>query len=312
MVGSVECGGLTWGDDADVEWSDEDEPDTVFSPVPLVVECAQPVRAAAIASETINFERTRTSCPNYPDWVTHSGPPLLQYGAATDVGCVRDHNEDAVLAAPPVFVVADGMGGHAAGEVASALAVAQFAELADRDQVSADEVRSAIEAANQVVLQAGIDDPASEGLGTTICGAVLSVVDGVLSWIVLNVGDSRAYLRRDGQLTRRTIDHSEVEELVIAGFLTPAEARVHPRRNVVTRSIGVEPAPEPDVWIVPAADGDQLLVCSDGLTNEIDDGEIELLLASNGSPQDIADALVERARIAGGNDNISVIVARLG
>jgi len=235
----------------------------------------------------------------------------LQYAAATDVGCVRDHNEDAVLAAPPVFVVADGMGGHAAGEVASAIAIARFAEFADRDDVTPDEIRSAIREANDAVLQAGIDDPAAEGLGTTVSGALLATVDGTLSWMVLNVGDSRAYLRRDGQLTRRTIDHSEVEELVIAGYLSPAEAKVHPRRNVVTRSIGSDPAPEPDIWVVPALPGDQLLVCSDGLTNELDDGQLELVLGSGGSPQQIADALVERARLAGGNDNITVIVAQL-
>lgn len=244
--------------------------------------------------------------------MTQSEAPLLRYGAATDVGCVRDHNEDAVLAVPPVFVVADGMGGHAAGEVASALVVAKFAEFADCDAVSRDQVADAIETANGAVLQAGIDDPDAEGLGTTVSGAVLSVVDDELCWIVLNVGDSRTYLRRSGQLTRRTIDHSEVEELVIAGYISAAEARVHPRRNVVTRSIGVQPPPEPDIWLVPALPGDQLLVCSDGLTNELDDGELELMLGSGAEPQDVADALVERARIAGGNDNISVIIAELG
>jgi protein phosphatase len=291
------------------EPTEADEP--VAEPWPPTSEPVQPVRATTPTNETITIERTRTSCPNYPVWVTSSASPLLQIGSASDVGCIRDHNEDALLADPPVFVVADGMGGHAAGEVASALAIAQFAALAGRYDVGPDELVACVAAANDTVLQAGVDDPAAEGLGTTISGAVLSTLDGELQWVIVNVGDSRAYLRRDGQLSRRTIDHSEVEEMVLAGYLTAAEARVHPRRNVVTRSIGTIPPPEPDVWTVPALSGDQLVVCSDGLTNEIDDAELELLLGSGAQPQDIADALVERARIAGGHDNITVIVAEL-
>lgn len=217
-----------------------------------------------------------------------------------------------MLAEPPVFVVADGMGGHAAGELAAALTIARFRELAGRTDVEAGEVAACVAEANEAVLAAGAADPAVEGLGTTVSGAVLATVEGRPHWIVVNVGDSRTYLRRDGQLTRRTIDHSEVEEMVIAGYLTAAEARRHPRRNVVTRSIGSDPPPEPDIWVLPALDGDQLIVCSDGLTNEIDDAELDLLLGSGATPQDIADGLVERARVAGGNDNISVIVVQLG
>jgi len=272
----------------------------------------QPHSPTASAIEAITNERTRTSCPNYPYWVTSSPAALLQFGAASDVGSVRDHNEDALLAESPVFVVADGMGGHAAGELAASLAIERFGDIVGRADVTADDVRARVAAANAAVLQAGADDPAVEGLGTTLSGAVLSTVEGRPTWIVLNVGDSRTYLRRDGELTRQTIDHSEVEELVIAGYLTAAQARVHPRRNVVTRSIGSDPAPEADIWVVPAQAGDQLLVCSDGLTNEVDDAGLEELLGSGAAPQDIAEALVERACLAGGRDNVTVIVAQLG
>ena len=277
-----------------------------------MLEPVQPHSPTASAADAITNERTRTSCPNYPDWVTSSPAALLQFGAATDVGSVRDHNEDALLAEIPVFVVADGMGGHAAGELAASLTIDQFRDLAGRTDISREDVETRVSAANAAVLRAGEKDPSIEGLGTTVTGAVLATVDGDLTWIVLNVGDSRTYLRRDGMLTRQTIDHSEVEELVIAGYLTAAQARVHPRRNVVTRSIGTEPEPDLDVWLVPALPGDQLLVCSDGLTNEVDDAGLEALLGSGAAPQDIADGLVERACIAGGHDNVTVIVVQLG
>jgi len=277
-----------------------------------VLEPVQPLSPIASAAETITNERTRTSCPNYPEWVTSLPVGLLQFGASTDVGCVRDHNEDALLAEAPVFLVADGMGGHAAGELAASLTIDQFRDLARRAVVTRDEVEGRVAAANAAVLAAGAADPSIEGLGTTISGAVLSTIDDEPTWIVVNVGDSRTYLRRDGQLHRQTIDHSEVEELVIAGYLTAAEARVHPRRNVVTRSIGSDPAPEIDIWMVPARSGDQVLVCSDGLTNEVDDAGLETFLGSGASPQHIAEGLVERACLAGGHDNVTVVVAQLG
>jgi protein phosphatase len=233
------------------------------------------------------------------------------FGAATDVGRVREHNEDALLATPSIFVVADGMGGHAAGEVASAIAVAELGLLAGRDDVTVFEVAEHIAAVNTQVLETVQDRPETFGMGTTITGVVLTSTDGQPSWIVFNVGDSRTYRFAEGKLSRCTIDHSEVEELVIAGYLSAAEARVHPRRNVVTRSIGSDPAPVPDIWVLPAAPGDRILVCSDGLTTELDDGEIEVFLRSSETPQEIADGLVERALIAGARDNVSVVVAQL-
>ncbi|MCW2494802.1 protein phosphatase 2C domain-containing protein [Jatrophihabitans sp.] len=237
--------------------------------------------------------------------------PAVTFGSATDVGCVRDHNEDALLAQAGVFIVADGMGGHAAGEVAAAIAVSVFARLAGRAEVQPDELLDCVADANAEVLRVSDEQPETAGMGTTVSGVVLTLIDGAPQWIVVNVGDSRTYLRTAEGLSRRTIDHSEVEELVLAGYLTPAEARVHPRRNVVTRSIGSDPAPLPDVWVLPASAGDQLLVCSDGLTNELDDGTIDQLLGSGGTPQEVAAVLVERARLAGGHDNITVIVVQL-
>lgn len=235
----------------------------------------------------------------------------VTFGAATDVGCVRERNEDALLAEPPIFVVADGMGGHAAGEVASAIAVTALAELVGHDDVSAVEIADRLASVNERVLSSVVENPENFGMGTTVSGAALTTVDGSPHWIVFNVGDSRTYRRVDGQLFRCTIDHSEVEELVIAGYISAAEARVHPRRNVVTRSIGSDPAPVPDIWVIPAEPGDQILVCSDGLTSELDDGELDLVLAGGGSPQEIADTLVERAVLAGARDNVTVVVAEL-
>jgi protein phosphatase len=233
----------------------------------------------------------------------------LDYASATDPGLVRSQNEDALLAAPNVFVVADGMGGHAAGEVAAALAVEQFTPLAGRSDLTEGDVRSAIARAHQSVLTDAAADETHAGMATTATGLCLArAAAGEPVWVVFNVGDSRVYRLRADVLEQLTTDHTEVEELRAAGHLADADARNYPRRNVVTRSIGTGPAPEPDIRSLPAAAGDRFVACSDGLTSEVSDEQIATLLTEHRRPQDAADALVAAALDNGGADNVSVIV----
>jgi len=232
----------------------------------------------------------------------------LRWGSATDVGRVRSLNEDSLLAVPGLFVVADGMGGHAAGEVASQLAVAEFARLAQQGPARAEDLVDTVVRANEHILQAGAEHGEQFGMGTTLTG--IGVVGGEHGeqLAVFNVGDSRVYRFAGGQLDQLTVDHSAVQELVDAGQLTARAARFHPRRNVVTRSLGSNPGPAPDVWLLPPIPGDRFLICSDGLTGELEDAEIAELLGANPDPQAAADALVRRANEVGGHDNVTTVV----
>lgn len=232
----------------------------------------------------------------------------VSFGARTDVGGHRDLNEDAVLTASPIFMVADGMGGHAAGEVASALAVEQMGALAGRADLHADDVLRAVRAANESIMARESEQAETAGMGTTVSGVCLGTVGGSPHWFVFNVGDSRVYELAEGTLRQLTVDHSEVAELILAGRITVAEARSHPLRNVVTRSLGMDPPPAPDVWVLPVAAGQRLLVCSDGLPLEVSDEQIADLLAVAVTPQQAADALVDAAIAAGGRDNVSAVV----
>ena len=235
---------------------------------------------------------------------------VLDWGAVSDTGRLRDLNEDAVVAEPPLFAVADGMGGHAAGEVASGLALEELRTLSTAVQVSSEEVLQAIARANQRIVERA--SGAHQGMGTTLSGLCLGLVAGSAHWIVFNVGDSRVYRFDGSALEQMTTDHSEVQELVSAGQITAAEARVHPQRNVITRSLGSEPAPVPDLWVVPARSNETYVICSDGLTGELADDEIRRVLLSGHSAQVCADTLCELALSAGGRDNISVVVVRAG
>jgi PPM family protein phosphatase len=232
----------------------------------------------------------------------------LRWGSATDVGRIRTLNEDSLLAVPGLFVVADGMGGHAAGEVASGLAVAEFARLAEQPAVRPEDVPEVIQRANQHILRAGAERGDRHGMGTTLTGVGVVGSERGEELAVFNVGDSRVYRFTGGLLHQLTVDHSAVQELVDAGRLTPQAARSHPRRNVVTRSLGTDPAPAPDVWLVPPVAGDRFLVCSDGLTGELEDSGIAALLAENPDPQAAADELVRQAVAAGGHDNVTAVV----
>jgi len=231
---------------------------------------------------------------------------VLSWGAASDVGRRRALNEDRYVAQPPVFAVADGMGGQDAGEVASAVAVSALATLVDLDTVGRAEVETVLAVAHDQVRL--IETQPGRGAGTTVTGAVVARGPHGPEWLVVNLGDSRTYLRSEGRLERITVDHSEVQELVDAGYITRAQARTHPRRHVITRALGASETPQADWWSLPVEPRDRLLVCSDGLTSEVDDDDIARVLREQTDPQAAAEELVRAALAAGGRDNITVVV----
>lgn len=228
---------------------------------------------------------------------------FISWGARSDVGLVREHNEDSFLLRTPLFAVCDGMGGHAAGEVASSIAVKVIGEEAPN---TADDVLlgAAIEAANQAVIEAPQKGIGKAGMGST---ASAIFIEGN-QMAVAHVGDSRIYLLHHGTLVRVTHDHSYVEELVDSGQITADEARNHPSRSVVTRALGSDPEMYADHFTLEVSDGDRIILCSDGLSSMILDDEIESIAVSNITPQNAADSLVSAALTAGGADNITVIV----
>jgi PPM family protein phosphatase len=232
---------------------------------------------------------------------------LTQHAAATDPGRRRRRNEDAYVARPPLFAVADGMGGAQAGEIASRIAASV---LRDSDaEASEDAVVALVQEANRRVYEAATSDEAQAGMGTTMTAAL---VDGDTVRIG-HVGDSRAYRIRDGALEQLTDDHSLVAELVRSGRLSPEEADVHPQRSVITRVLGTDPEVDVDTFDVDAKPGDVFMICSDGLTSMVDDPSILQVVEGNRSSLDrTARALVEAANTGGGEDNITVIVFELG
>lgn len=229
----------------------------------------------------------------------------IRCGEATHVGRVRHLNEDSALAAWPVYVVADGMGGHRAGDVASATAVRVLSRLVGRD-VTPAAVRDVVLEARHQVRALTSDDGLDAG--TTLTGAVVVVQEDEPYWLVLNVGDSRTYLLVDGEMEQVSVDHSEVQELVESGELDPAKAARYARRHVVTRALGAGADFDVDYWLLPIGVADRLLVCSDGLTGELSDDEIRGLLVAEASAQDAADRLVGLAVERGGHDNVTVLV----
>ena len=231
----------------------------------------------------------------------------LRFGSSTDAGRVRGNNEDNLVVAEPLFAVADGMGGHRGGEVASLTAIESLRVAFDDDH-SAEGLTEAVREANRAVWEKAQDDADLRGMGTTITAAALVEVDGEERLVVVNVGDSRAYLLQNGELSRLTEDHSLVEDLVREGQLSPDEAAIHPQRHILTRVLGMGPEVEPDVWQIVPYKGDRLLLCSDGLTNEVNDNEIASVLRRLADASDAAGELVRLARAHGGSDNITVVV----
>jgi serine/threonine protein phosphatase PrpC len=229
---------------------------------------------------------------------------VLRWGAATDVGRVRGNNEDKLFTSPRLLVVADGMGGHSGGEIASDMAVRTL-ETQFVDATKEGLLEAAYEA-NRVVHEAAGEDPDLRGMGTTLV-AIAPVDDGdALAWI--NVGDSRLYLLRGGELTQVSQDHSLVEEAVRSGELSPEEARTHPQRNIVTRALGIGANVTIDGDRVDAVQDDRFLLCSDGLSDYVEDTRIGATLRQIADPAEASSELVRIANEAGGRDNITVVV----
>ncbi len=232
---------------------------------------------------------------------------IAQGSAASSTGRKRRHNEDAYVYEPPLFAVADGMGGARAGEVASALAAAALRE-ADLDPAESAErtVVRLIQAANARVHERALSDAAASGMGTTMTVALFRPEGDV---VIGHVGDSRAYLLRDGELEQLTDDHSLVAELVRRGELSPEQAEVHPQRSVITRALGTEPDVDVDSFTVTARDGDVFLLCSDGLTTMVDAATIaELVQRDRFELGSATSALIRVANEHGGEDNITTVL----
>jgi PPM family protein phosphatase len=232
----------------------------------------------------------------------------LRVGAKTDIGRARERNEDSMLVKEPLFAVADGMGGHRGGDVASAMTLEtlQGADLSTDGALAAlvQEIRSA----NRAVLDRGASDEALRGMGTTVT-AIL--IEGDTAYLA-HVGDSRAYLLRDGVLQQLTEDHTLVQRMVREGRITSEQAERHPQRSILTKALGVDDALDPYELTLDLHQGDRILLCSDGLTGMLREDRIQAILESEADPQAAADELVDAANQAGGDDNITVIVIDVG
>lgn len=230
----------------------------------------------------------------------------LRWGSATDVGLVRTNNEDNLLVASPLFAVADGMGGANAGEVASQTAVDTLG--ATFTGGTAQDLVDAVRAANRAVWEQARGDNELQGMGTTLTAIALVEDNGEERLAVANVGDSRAYLFDNGDIERLTDDHSVAEELMRRGEVTAEEAAIHPSRHKLTRVLGITPEIEVDIWEIVPYEGQRLVLCSDGLSNEVSDAQIASVLRRLADPEDATRELVSLAKANGGRDNITVVV----
>src|SRR5947209_3047066 len=224
----------------------------------------------------------------------------------TDTGRQRRENEDSAIARAPMFVVADGMGGARAGEVASEIAIESFQDGLPESGSPEQELAERVREANRAIYDRASQEPELQGMGTTLTAAYVD--DAHLS--IAHVGDSRAYLFRDGELRRLTQDHSLVDELVRRGKLTEQQAAEHPQRSIITRALGPEPDVEVDTWTYSLKAGDVLLLCSDGLTSMIAEERIAQILTSTRELEQAAEELIGEANEAGGRDNITVVLFR--
>jgi protein phosphatase len=245
--------------------------------------------------------RFKVSLPGRPESVF-----VLAWSAATDKGYRRSANEDSYVAQSPVFAVADGMGGHSAGDLASAAVVTRLAETITSFFTTTDSVDLALQKATEDITLVGGDSEL--GVGTTVTGAVLTLQAGDPYFAVFNIGDSRVYQFERNELRQITVDHSVVQEMVDAGLIDRAQADVHPDSNVITRAVGFNAPPSADYWMMPLRANLRLLICSDGLTKELDDERIRLHLSAGLSARVTAKALVDAALAAGGRDNVTTIV----
>jgi protein phosphatase len=230
-------------------------------------------------------------------------------GVQTDVGRVRKGNEDSYLLEAPIYAVADGMGGHIAGDIASATAVAAISEGIDaRHPEDGNDLAELVTRANEAIWEKARSDPGLRGMGTT---CTMLMVDGDVAHIA-HVGDSRAYLLRDGSFRQLTEDHTLVERMVREGRLSAEDAANHPQRNVITRALGVDANVRVDVLEERLAEGDRILITSDGLTSMVEGEDIARVLDAEDDPQATAERLVEMANDAGGEDNVTVLVLHIG
>lgn len=234
---------------------------------------------------------------------------LVSFGGSSHRGAVRSHNEDSWLAEPPVFVVADGMGGHRAGDAASAIVVERFMDLAGTVQVDLDAVQACIYACKREI--EALDDGAGSAPGSTLVVAVYVLEGNAGYWLVANIGDSRAYLWVDALLEQVTRDHTVVQELIEAGEIQPSDVPTHPERHVITRALGAMEDSSADFSLIPATGGSTLLLCSDGVSSELDDSILEGIIERGLHAQDTAEQIVDSAVEAGGRDNATAIVIRV-
>jgi protein phosphatase len=233
---------------------------------------------------------------------------IVEEAALTDVGQQRHANEDAYYDSEPFFAVADGMGGARAGEVAARIAVEAFEEGRDEEATPEAQLERIVHSANRRIYELAQRDESRSGMGTTLTAVRVGDRDVTVG----HVGDSRVYVLRDDELERLTSDHSLVEQLVRQGELTPEEAEVHPQRSIITRALGPEPDVEVDTFTYPAREGDVYLLCSDGLTSMVPEEEVAAILRRRSSVEQAARELVDAANKAGGRDNITVVLLRLG
>ncbi|MCS3441613.1 PP2C family protein-serine/threonine phosphatase [Microbacterium phyllosphaerae] len=236
-------------------------------------------------------------------------PLLLSWAGVTDVGRRRENNQDAFFAEYPLFIVADGMGGHAGGEIASQSTVTRLEAVVASGAVE----RDAIESALQLAVGDIADHPETtdEGTGTTLTGVFLEFENDEPHWVALNIGDSRVYLLRDDRLVQVTTDHSVVQELIAAGKISPEEAEGHPYSNVITRAVGASELTAPDYVTLDVRAGDRFVICSDGLTKELTDYGIQHFLRENADPGAAVDAMLAAALENGGRDNVTLVIVQV-
>jgi serine/threonine protein phosphatase PrpC len=238
----------------------------------------------------------------------------LAWGAATDTG-MRSENQDSFLVRPPVFAVADGMGGHAAGRQASTVAVERLSRtgeaVADGPALTVEGLRAALQDADDDIRRAATSLGDARGMGTTVAGVALVEADGQPCWAVFHIGDSRVYRLTGSGLEQLSTDHSVVQELVDMGMITADAAAVHPQRHLVTRALGVGQQAQADIALLPVEPGQRFLVCSDGLTGELADEEIADLLRRTPGAEAAAGELVRTAATRGASDNVTAVVVEV-
>ncbi|MBB3086918.1 PP2C family protein-serine/threonine phosphatase [Geodermatophilus sabuli] len=232
-------------------------------------------------------------------------PVELTWGAATATG-QREDNQDRFLAEPPIFAVADGMGGHAGGAAAAEVVVQALKALTGSKTTTVQRIRLALQRADGEIR--AFKGPGLGGAGTTVAGVALVDEGNGPQWAVFHVGDSRVYRWHDGQLEQISTDHSVVQELIDAGYISDEIAATHPQRHIITRALGVGARNEADIALLPVLPGDRLLACSDGLTGELGDERIAELVAVAGRPADLAEGLVAAADTTGARDNSTVVL----